>query len=203
MMKFAANAALTAALLTKVVAPQAPPLDVVPVDQEPHHKVVFANESIRVIDVRFSSATVSLKHAHPVDTVEITIAPGQDDAEALTHLGRAVFSKGGSSQVVTNTGKTEIQALDVEILTSGATAPEALQLPAHTLEFENNRVRIYRVVVGNGQSMVNHSHGHGWLAVVVKGEAGVGSYQWHRAGTVDARTNGAITPLEIVELEPK
>ena len=203
-MKFAATAVLTAALLATVVASQAPPLhDAMPAGQEPQAKVVFANESIRVLDVRFPPGAVSLKHTHAVDTVEITIAPGQENGEAASPIGKAVFTTSGSSRLVTNPGPTEMRVLDVEILTTGAKAPEALQLPRHTLDFENDRVRIYRLVVGDGESMVNHSHGHGWLAVVVKGEPGAGSYQWHAAGTSDALTNRAIAPLEIVELEPK
>jgi hypothetical protein len=208
-MKLGAVVALSVTLIVHVVAqqaPSAPPAldpNAIPVDQEPHHTVVFANEAVRVIDARFPPGYVSLKHTHAVDNVAITIAPGRDDAEASARIGRATFSKGGYSHAVTNSGTGEQRFLDVEILTTGSIAPDTRQLPAHTLEFENNKVRIYRVVIANGQSIAGHSHGHGWLAVVVKGGSGAGSYAWHPAASVEALTNGAIAPLEIVELEPK
>ena len=199
------GAALLLAVPSVAIAQQVPSFDpnAIPVDKEPQHKVVFANEAVRVIDARFPAGYVSLKHTHAADNVAITIAPGRDDAEAAARIGRAGFSKGGYSHSVTNSGTSEQRFLDVEILTSGSIAPDPRQLLGHTLELENDRVRIYRVVVANGQSMVGHSHGHGWLAVVVKGGSAAGSYQWHQAGAVSALTNSGTAPLEIVELEPK
>jgi quercetin dioxygenase-like cupin family protein len=205
-MKFAASVALTFVVAITVIAQApAPTFDpnAIPVDKEPQHKIVFTNEAVRVIDARFPPGYVSQKHTHAVDNVAITIAPGRDDAEAVARIGRAGFSKGGYSHTVTNSGTSEQRFLDVEILTSGSIAPDTRQIPAHTLELENDRVRIYRVVVTNGQSIAGHSHGHGWLAVVVKGGAGAGSYQWHAANSVEALSNSGTIPLEIVELEPK
>ena len=178
-------------------------LGAIPVDKEPQHKVVFANEAVRVIDARFPPGNMSLKHAHAADTVSITITSGRDDAEGLARVGRAEFNKGGYSHIVPNPGTGELRFFDVEILTSGSIAPDPRPLPLHTLELENDRVRIYRLVLASGQSMAGHSHGHGWLGVIVKGGNAAGSYQWHQAGSKDALTNTGAAPLEIVEVEPK
>jgi hypothetical protein len=202
--------ALVAALVSPVSAQQLPPpldLAAITVDKEPQHKVVFANESIRVIEARFRPGSMSLKHAHAADTVTIMLSPGRDDAESQSHVGRAEFNKAGFSHIVTNPGKEELRFLDVEILTSGSIAPDTSSLPRHTLEFENDKVRIYRVVLTSGQSIAGHSHGHGWLSVVVKGggsgPGGIGAYSWHPAGSKDALTNTGTGSLEMVELEAK
>jgi quercetin dioxygenase-like cupin family protein len=205
-MKLGATVALTVAVMTNVVAQQAPPSfdpNAIPVDKEPQHKVVFTNEAVRIVDARFPPGYVSLKHTHAVDNVAITIAPGSDDAAAVARIGRAGFSKGGYSHSVTNKGTSEQRFIDVEILTSGSIAPDSRQIPLHTLELENDKVRIYRVVLANGQSMAGHSHGHGWLSVAIKGGEAPGSYRWHPLGSTEALSNPGTSPLELVELEPK
>lgn len=198
----AAVLALTGLLMAQPPPPSLDP-NAIPVDQEPHHKLVFANASVRVIDARFPPGYVSLKHTHSADNVTVTIAPGRDDAPSLARIGRAGFTKGGYSHSVTNSGAAEQRFINVEILTTGSTATDTRQLPSHTLELENDKVRVYRVVLQSGQSIAGHSHGHGWLGVTVRNGAGPGSVRWHDALSVDAMTNSGAGPLEIVELEPK
>jgi quercetin dioxygenase-like cupin family protein len=204
---FAAASAVAVTMVGAAAAQQystpTPELSGIPVDQEPQHKVVFANDAVRVIDARFPPGNMSLKHGHAADHVTIVIASGRDTAEGRARAGRAEFSKGGYSHIVMNPEAGELRLFEVEPLTSGSIAPDPRPLPAHTLELENNRVRIYRIVLASGQSIAGHSHGHGWLGVVVKGSTGVGTYQWHAAGSREAFSNTGTTPLEIVEIEPK
>lgn len=180
-----------------------PELSGIPVEQEPQHKVVFANEAVRVIDARFPPGNMSLKHAHAADHVTIVVASGRENPEGRARIGKAEFTKGGYSHIVMNPEAGELRLFEVEVLTSGSIAPDPRPLPAHTLELENDRVRIYRLVLASGQSMAGHSHGHGWLGVVVKGSSGVGTFQWHPSGSRDALSNTGTLPLEIVEVEPK
>jgi hypothetical protein len=209
LLRHVSGPALVLALVSSAGAQQLPPpldLAAITVDKEPQHKVVFANESVRVIDARFRPGSMSLKHSHAADTVTIMLTPGRDDAESQSHVGRAEFNKAGFSHIVMNPGKEELRFLDVEILTSGSIATDTRPLPRHTLELENDKVRIYRVVLDTGQSIAGHSHGHGWLSVVVKGGSGPGgngAYSWHPAGSKDALTNTGTGPLEMVELEAK
>ena len=190
-------------LLAQQYSPPTPELSGIPVDQEPQHKVVFANEAVRVIEARFPPGNMSLKHTHAADYVTIIIASGREGPEGRARIGKADFNKGGFSHIVMNPEAGEVRLFEVELLTSGSIAPDPRPLPLHTLELENNRVRIYRLVVAGGQSIAGHSHGHGWLGVVVKGSSGVGTYQWHAAGSRDAFSNTGTLPIEIVEVEPK
>jgi hypothetical protein len=196
---------IAAAALLPVLAPQAPALDptAILVEQEPQHHLVFANESVRVIDLHMPPGWRSLKHSHVRDNVAVMIDPGRTDPEALARVGRVTFQKCCYSHAVGNTAPLEQHFLDIEILTSGAKANDTRELAAHTLELENDKVRVYHVTLAAGQSMVGHSHGHGWLTVMVKGTSAPGSFQWHVALSTDAMKNSGTVPLEMVEIEPK
>jgi quercetin dioxygenase-like cupin family protein len=196
---------LAAAFLAAAAAQQAPTFDpdAIPVEKEPHHHLVFTNAFVRVVDVRLPPGYQSLKHSHLGDNVTITIAPGRDDPEGRARVGRVGFSNGRYSHVVTNSGPLEQHYVNVEILTSGAKATDSREIPAHKLELENDKVRVYRVTLASGQSMAGHRHGHGWLAVTVSGAADPGAFVWHDAGASEALSNSGINSLEIVEVEPK
>lgn len=175
----------------------------VPVDKEPRHSLVFSNAFIRVIDARLPPGYQSLSHTHAQDNVAITISPGRDDAASLARIGRAGFSKGGYSHVVTNSGSIELRFIDVEFW--GADKPSSAAFPdqpQHKLEVENERVRIYRIKLAAGESLPEHAHPAGWIGVTVAGGAGPGAYQWYAAGTANTIT-ATQAPLEIVELEPR
>jgi hypothetical protein len=197
--------AFVAAWVSSALLAQAPALDprAIPVEKEPQHHLVFANAFVRVVDVRLPPGYQSLKHTHTADNVTITIAPGRDDPASLARVGRVGFSKGGYSHAVTNDGPLEQRFINVEILTSGAAVNDARELPAHKLELENDKVRVYRVTVESGHSMSGHSHGRGWLAVITKDGTAAGSYRWHDAGSSEALTNSGIAALEMIEVEPK
>lgn len=51
--------------------------DAVPVEKEPQHHLVFANDSVRVIDARLPPGYKSLSHTHSQDNVAITISPNE------------------------------------------------------------------------------------------------------------------------------
>src|SRR5256885_450988 len=102
-MKIPAAVLVTALLALAGQQPQIDP-DAVPVEQEPQHHPVFANDFVRVIDARLPPGYKSLSHTHLQDNVAITISPGRDDAQSIARIGRAGFSKGGYSHVVTNSG---------------------------------------------------------------------------------------------------
>jgi len=171
----------------------------VPVDQEPHHKVVFKNDFVRVIDATFPAGYVTLNHTHDVDNVAVTISTGRENAGSA---GRAGFSKGGYAHRVTNPGPGIMRFIAVEIFKTDHPGSSAAQLQHHILETENDRVRVYRVKLNADESMPVHSHPAGWLEVTVNGGNGPGTTQWHRANESSV-LKGSGAPLEIVEIEPK
>jgi hypothetical protein len=176
----------------------------VPVEKEPQHHLVFANDSVRVIDARLPHGYKSLSHTHSQDNVAITISPGREDAQSIARIGCAGFSKGGYSHAVTNSGTIELRFIAVEILSSPAKsgAVAVANEPRHTLETENERVRIYRVKLASGESLTSHTHSAGWLGVIVKGGSGPGTFQWYGPGSPNPIVAGQ-SELEIVELEPR
>ena len=201
----AASLALYVSLASATRA-QAP----VPVEREPQHKQVFENASLRLLDVVLPPGYVSLFHVHSNDNVSVRIAtgptrvdlPGADGEPTVPPVGRVVFNSAVPPYThrVANVGTTPIHIIDVEILrdrpaTSAAT-PVATS-PSHTLVVENSRVRIHRVVVGTGEVVAAHSHGHAWLEVVVTG-AEPGRSRWYSPGTSVPVLRGAA---ELVEIE--
>lgn len=177
---------------------------VVPVDQEPHHKVVFKNDFVRVVDATFPAGYVTLNHAHDVDNVAVTISTGREGTASPGTPGRAGFSKGGYAHRVTNSGAGIMRFIDVEVLKTDRPGSAAAQLPNHTLETENDRVRIYRVKLNPGESIPSHAHPAGWIEVHVTGGSGPGSFLWHGAGeSVPLKAAAGAGSLEIVEIEPR
>src|SRR5262249_27344480 len=147
---------------------------------------------------------MTLNHRHDADNVAVTISTGRVDTDTTGRAGRAGFSKGNYSHRVTNSGPGIMRFIDVEILKTDRAGSPGTQMPNHTIELDNDRVRVYRVKLGPGESIPSHTHAAGWLEVTVTGGAGPGSNVWHGAG----QTNSLIVQpgsalLEIVEIEPK
>jgi predicted metal-dependent enzyme (double-stranded beta helix superfamily) len=196
-----------ASLLAAQQPQQAPRIDpsAVPVDQEPNHKLVFANGYVRVLDVRFPPGFVSLMHTHAADNSAFTITPSTTGPEAEARIGRGGFSRGGYSHVARNTGTQEQRLIDVEFHKSdrpgSSAAPDAAN---HKLENEYDSVRVYRVKLAPGESLVTHTHQAGWMAVTIRGGSGPGTYAWHAGGSSNPlAVKAEDAPLEIVEFEPK
>src|SRR5262245_4537495 len=176
----------------------------VPVDQEPQHKVVFKNDYVRVLDATLPPGYVTLNHRHDIDNVSVTMSNGRDGEAALRGIGRAGFAKGGYAHAVTNSGPGVMRFIVVELFKSDRANASAVSLPKHTLETENDRVRIYRVKLTPGESLESHRHNAGWVEVTVTGRDKPGSSAWHAAGETHPLTTSAAGPaVELVELEPK
>jgi quercetin dioxygenase-like cupin family protein len=206
-----ASDARTSARL-RVQSPQAPVI--VPVNQEPHHRPVFANDVLAVLDVRFPPGDTTLFHTHSNDNVSVRIETGPLRIDTLTDtgapqtaaVGRVVFNSATPPYThrITNLGDTTVRIVDIEVLAKAPTrvTDRPDDLWRHEIVTDNPRVRLSRVVVPAGQSLAAHGHPRGWLTVVVRG-AEPGSFQWHEAGSsVPAMTAGS-SPLEVVEIEVK
>ena len=180
-----------------LILPQAQPQKPgIPVDQEPQHRIVLKNDFVRVVDAAFPPGYVTLRHAHDLDNVTVTISTGTQ-----ARPGRASFAKGGYSHTVTNSNAALMRYINVELLKSDHPGSAAAQLPNHALETENDRTRVYRVKLAPGEELKAHSHPAGWLEVIVAGGPS-GTPTWHGGGTSGALAAGTEA-LEIVEVEPK
>jgi quercetin dioxygenase-like cupin family protein len=101
--------------------------DPVPVEQEPHHHVVFENQYVRVLDVVVPPGEMALFHKHSLDNVSVQLsdttlknqALGQDWTSRPVTEGQVGFRAGTKtpySHRIMNAGTTVFHVLDIEIL---------------------------------------------------------------------------------------
>jgi quercetin dioxygenase-like cupin family protein len=101
--------------------------DPVPVEQEPHHHVIFENPYVRVLDVIVKPGETTLFHRHSLDNVAVLLsdatmrnqAAGKDWADSPAKEGTVHFAAGTQKPYthrITNKGSTVFHVLDVQIL---------------------------------------------------------------------------------------
>jgi quercetin dioxygenase-like cupin family protein len=101
--------------------------DPVAVEQEPHHRVVFENQYVRLLDVVVKPGETTLFHRHSLDNVAIQLSdatikrqfPGGDWVASPGKDGSVGFIAGTATPYVhriTNIGGTVFHVIDVEIL---------------------------------------------------------------------------------------
>jgi len=190
----------------------APPV-VVPVEREPQHRPVFSNAVLAVLDVRFPPGYVSLFHTHTNDNVSVRLETGPTRIDTLEArgveqtalVGRVVFNSASPPYThrVANVGTTPIRILDIEIHARAGTPRASVpdDLAGHEVVVENDRVRICRVTLADGQRQAAHTHPRGVLEVVVRGP-GAGTFAWREPGST-APLRIAAGVVEIVEIEVK
>ena len=101
--------------------------DPVPVEQEPHHHVIFENQYVRVLDVVVRPGETTLFHRHSLDNVAVLLsdatmrnqAAGKDWADSPAKEGTVHFAAGTQKPYahrIANKGSTVFHVLDVQIL---------------------------------------------------------------------------------------
>jgi hypothetical protein len=101
--------------------------DPVPVEQEPHHRVIFENQYVRVLDVVVKQGEITLFHKHSIDNIPIILTDadnktqfaGKDWAPTPAKAKSVGFIPGAEKPYVHrihNEGKTEFHVIDVEVL---------------------------------------------------------------------------------------
>jgi len=193
----------------------------VPVANEPRHHVVYQNDWVRVIDAFFPVGDTTFYHTHDRDNVPICLAGGSMTTQPLggtpqpgtAHAGGVGFARASYTHKIANVGQTDLHFLDVEILQpphSDALGPQA-GLANHSLEFDNDRLRVFRVR-GPGTDSPAHVHPHHVLEVVVSAAISVpanpgrtvlppppGSLTWHEPRQPVHTPSG----VEVIEIEIK
>lgn len=200
----------------------------VPVTGEPRHHLKFENQYVRVFDVVVPQGDSTLYHVHSNDYVFITIegarlkaqVMGSDPSDLNLAAGDVRFSKAPLTHRVANVGPTPFHNVTVEILSSPpATPTNAASLAGvtgHKLLFENERVRVYRLVLEPGQSTGMHTHELSGLGVAVSaGEIEIestdgerqsvklqpGEFSWHTGALTHSIKNVGSTRFEAVDIE--
>ena len=185
---------------------------VVPVHEEPHHKLVFENAWVKVLDVNFAVGVESLFHRHAMHNIAVRIVGGTTRADSMdgegsprqVPTGSVVFHSASPPYVhrVVNVGTTPVHIVDIEL--TGARPRSGVgadQLAGHDVEIENEHVRVSRVRLRAGESLPAHVHQRGWLDVVLAGPR-PGAVAWHDAGRPSSVLGGTAS-IGLVEIEPK
>lgn len=201
----------------------------VPVLKEPRHLVKFANKYVRVIDASVPVGDATLFHTHGIDNVPVAISGGELKTElegqpgtfSTVATGAVSYARGGYTHRITNVGNTHVRFIDAEILASpgGATnVPPLAGVNGKTLVMENERARIYRLILEPGQSTGLHTHRLSRLSVVVsKGRVAIetgkrksqfvdfrpGDFRWHGGETTQSIQNVGTSRFEMVDIEWK
>jgi quercetin dioxygenase-like cupin family protein len=101
--------------------------DPVPVELEPHHRVVFENQYVRVLDVIVNPGETTLFHKHSLDNVPVILTDatmkrqfaGGDWGPSPAKAGSVGFTIGTDKPYVhriSNVGTTVFHVMDVQIL---------------------------------------------------------------------------------------
>jgi quercetin dioxygenase-like cupin family protein len=101
--------------------------DPVDVEQEPHHRVVFGNQYVRVLEVVVKPGETTLFHRHSLDNVAVQLSDGTIKRQSAGEVWVTVPSKEGSVGFnagtkapyvhrIANAGSGVFHVLDVEIL---------------------------------------------------------------------------------------
>jgi quercetin dioxygenase-like cupin family protein len=205
----------------------------VPVAKEPRHITKFKNQYVRVIDASVTVGDATLFHTHDLDNVPVNVSGGKLKTETVgqaeptlttMETGRTSFAKGGYTHRISNTGDTLLRFIDAEILGPyGKASAEAIRngaldsVTGHSLIVENERVRVYRIIIEPGQEISAHAHLLPRLSVSVSGgkvsettirqsqtrKLKVGDFRWHAPESRHLLKNLGTQRYEAVEIEWK
>ncbi len=154
---------LTLALcLTPLVAHAAD--EPIPIEQEPRHKLKFANEHVRYFDVELEPGYESRYHWHRGDGVFVNISSSPTIAQDLGKdpvrrgeraIGETYFIDYGArpkAHRVSNPGTTPYHVIDAEILGGCGPMATVAEGPNQTLLIDNERVLVTRIILHPGES---------------------------------------------------
>jgi quercetin dioxygenase-like cupin family protein len=211
------------------VAQGAPmPTYMVPATREPHHTVKLENQYVRVLDVTVAPYDSTLYHIHenPYVYVSIGAATLKAQVEGSSEIVDLILKDGEVrySPVVThrvgNIGATPFRNITIQIQgrddTPPADAPPmSTSAPGSSVAFENELVRVDRVLLAPTQSTAMHAHRRSHLLVAVHGGTvkmdaqgyptvnrvmKPGDFDWHTGAYTHSVTNVGTTPFEAIEV---
>jgi quercetin dioxygenase-like cupin family protein len=203
---------------------QEPPI---PVDQEPHHKVVLRNDFVIVMHVTLQPDERTLYHTHSHNraAVELTASSitqqkvGETEGQASQtkpgDLSIVATPPSGYSHRVHNAGSSVFEVLDVEFLQTPAAPSDDV---AGSVAGENPSARAYHWKLAPGEKTPQHTHRRPYLIVAVTPmklkmsapdvqtvthEIKAGDFHWVDVEVTHSLANDGTAAGEIVEFELK
>lgn len=150
---------------------------IVEVEKEPHHTVVFENESVRILEVNIPAGAMTLYHRHRFDNVAVVLRNADASSQALgepasdvgaRRAGALYFSdasgEGYVHRVKVGTSNA-YHLIDVELKQSPSVEPLA-DNAATKASFENGRIRVFAVTLEPGGSSPSLTLRSGVLVVL-------------------------------------
>jgi hypothetical protein len=136
----------------------------VAVRYEPRHKVALENEYIRLLDVRVLPGDTSLFHIHEITSFFIPLSvtaigsevKGQPRQESKLIAGATWyngFENGPLIHRVWNSDTNVLHVIDLELLSAKNKILPTTQLAGAGIDFENEKLRVYKLPVATGQTI--------------------------------------------------
>jgi hypothetical protein len=229
-MRNLAAASLIFALAAPVVlAQEAPP---VAVDKASYHVPAFRNELVAVTNVYIPPGRQAGYHIHSLDQLSVVVEDADQAGQELGgqpypprrtprgNVGYTAFSKKPMTHRVHNQGSTPFHNVVTSILypTPGRfTAGSRDEAPAYKQVIDNERIRVWRLILEPGEAAAEIIQKAPGLRIVVNGGEIVeivpgqpeqamsfklGEFYWKEPGT-RAVKNVGTTRVELVEYELK
>jgi len=170
--------AILAVAATAVVAAQ------IPVTEESHHRVAYANADLRILAVNLPPGSMSVDHRHDFDIATVSLSNGTSTREQVSgkpwgaprpsrplgDVGSVEYTGKPGSHRVENTGTSPYQLFAVENLRKGGwSAAPAVTGLATTLATESRAFRLYDVRLVRERSQTSHMHARPTIAVLISG----------------------------------
>jgi len=198
----------------------------VPVDEEPHHHVLFKNEWVIVIRATLQSGESTLYNTHSHDMADIDLLGsttsdhvfGKQEGQAETSLPGTVSADSVSAPITHRVRNVDSGPMDIFHV-------ELLQRPAHPIAqagaqvaAENASARVYNWILAPGVTSPTHTHQRPYLIVARTGmrlkmtspdgpllseQVKPGDFRWVEAKVTHALSNQGNAEGQIVEIELK
>jgi hypothetical protein len=170
------RAYLKAALIVPLVASAMIAQTPVPVEQEPHHHVVWKNGSVEVIRLLLPPGESTLFHTHSRDRVAVDLTStmlsfqklnekeGQPEPSIPGDVSSHADFDAPYSHRVHNVGEKTYEVLDVEFFKRPEHPSETA---AATVAAENPSARVYKWNLAPGGATTLHVHEHPYILLAV------------------------------------
>lgn len=156
----------------------------VPIEQDHHHKIVFSDQSLRVLEVRVPQGEETLDHMHRYDITTVCIdcaqtrtrLPGQPYGEIRPRKAGgfliAEYAGKPAAHAVKNVGTGLYRLVGVENvrLSGWTTAAPLAEQAGTTLAQESRAFRVYDVQVEPGKAATQHTHTSPTVVVLDQGD---------------------------------
>jgi quercetin dioxygenase-like cupin family protein len=198
----------------------------VPVEQEPHHRIILKNDSVMVMHVTLAPGESTLFHTHSHDRVAIELSnatitqqkPNETEGAPEPRKPGDVTASAADTPYthrVRNVGSGVFEVLDVELLQRPR---QPAGNAASTVVAENPSARVYKWTLAPGAVSAMHTHDRPYLIIsaaplVLKmtdpegksssHEVKAGDIHWIDAKVTHSLANEGTAEGQIVEVELK